>query len=86
MATSSPRRRGSSKSGFDLKKLKVSFRQGGEKIKLPGRKGTRDLKKLMQEWNIPPWQRDRTPLVYYDEKLIAVVGYYSVDWIEFDIL
>jgi len=69
------------KPNIDPKKIKICFRQGGEKISLKGRKGTHDLKKLMQEWNIPPWQRDRIPLIYYDEKIIAVVDYYSVGWI-----
>lgn len=70
---------------LDLKKLKVCFRRGGEKIKLPGRQGQHDLKKLMQEWDIPPWLRDRIPLVYYNEKIIAVVGYYTIDNISFSI-
>jgi tRNA(Ile)-lysidine synthase len=65
------------KTKLDLKKFKVCFRQGGERIKLPGRKGHSDLKNLMQEWAIPPWLRDRIPLVYYDNELVAVVGYYS---------
>ena len=72
------------KSGFklDLKKLTVRFRQGGEKLKLPKR-GTHDLKDLMQEWDIPTWLRDRIPLVYCDDKIIAVVGYWSVDGVWF---
>ena len=72
------------KSGFklDLKKLTVRFRQGGEKLKLPKR-GAHDLKDLMQEWDIPTWLRDRIPLVYCDDKIIAVVGYWSVDGVWF---
>ena len=83
-SSSPPKIRGDKLSGnpveFKLnpKKLEVRFRQGGEKIKLPGRRGTHDLKKLMQEWDIPPWQRDRIPIVYYDEKIVAVVGYYGI--------
>lgn len=56
--------------------LKVSFRQGGEKIKLAGRKGTHSLKKLMQEAAIPPWQRDRIPLIYMNDELVCVFGYW----------
>ncbi len=61
---------------LDRSKVKVRFRRGGEKLKIKGRSGTHELKKLMQEWQIPPWLRDRIPLVYYDKKLVAVVGYY----------
>ncbi|HBS51833.1 MAG TPA: tRNA lysidine(34) synthetase TilS [Coxiellaceae bacterium] len=75
------------KPGFklDLKKTTVCFRQGGEKINLPKR-GTHDLKKLMQEWKIPVWLRDRIPLIYYDNKIIAVVGYWSVDSVRFQLI
>jgi len=53
----------------------VRFRQGGEKIKPSGRKETHALKKLYQEWQVPHWLRDRIPLLYYQDQLIAVVGY-----------
>lgn len=65
---------------LDPKKIKISFRQGGERIKLPGHKNTRELKKLLQERGIPPWLRDRIPLVYYGKKIIAVVGYYPSNY------
>jgi tRNA(Ile)-lysidine synthase len=48
----------------------VSFRQGGETLRLRGR--TRELKKLMQERGVPPWERERIPLVYRGEALVAV--------------
>ncbi|OGT06953.1 MAG: tRNA lysidine(34) synthetase TilS [Gammaproteobacteria bacterium GWE2_37_16] len=53
-------------------KITIRFRQGGERIKLPNRQGTHSLKKLFQEWRVPPWQRNLIPLVYCDEKLIWV--------------
>ena len=52
----------------------VGFRTGGEVINVPNR-GRHTLKNLMQEWGVPPWQRDRIPLVYLGEKLVSVVGY-----------
>jgi tRNA(Ile)-lysidine synthase len=56
----------------------VRFRRGGEKVELVKRGGNHSLAKLMQEWAIPPWQRDRVPLVYDgDNKIIAVIGYYD---------
>jgi len=57
------------------KNIEIRFRQGGEQCKLLGRAGTHKLKKLFQEWNIPPWQRDRVPLLYINNKLSAVIGY-----------
>jgi tRNA(Ile)-lysidine synthase len=53
----------------------VRFRQGGERFHPAGRQGSHPLKKLMQEWHIPPWQRDKVPLIYFNNELIAVVGY-----------
>lgn len=55
--------------------VSVRFRQGGERIELPGRQGSHALKKLFQEWRVAPWLRDRIPLLYVDDKLAAVLGY-----------
>ncbi|MFC3853480.1 tRNA lysidine(34) synthetase TilS [Salinispirillum marinum] len=52
--------------------LSVDCRRGGERFHPYGRQGSRDLKRLLQEWGIPPWQRDRIPLVYAGTELIAV--------------
>jgi tRNA(Ile)-lysidine synthase len=52
--------------------LTVHCRRGGEEIKLPGQTHTRKLKKLLQENGIVPWMRDRLPLVYSGEQLVAV--------------
>ncbi|MBX9586669.1 MAG: tRNA lysidine(34) synthetase TilS [Gammaproteobacteria bacterium] len=51
----------------------VRFRQGGEVMKLPGREGRHELKKLFQEWSVLPWRRDRVPLIYSGDELIAVL-------------
>ncbi|MBB70866.1 MAG: tRNA lysidine(34) synthetase TilS [Legionellales bacterium] len=53
----------------------VRFRLGGERFHPLGRQGSHPLKKLFQEWGIPPWQRQLIPLIYYNETLVAVVGY-----------
>ena len=45
---------------------------GGESIRLQGRNGHHDLKKLYQEAGIPPWERQRIPLIYLDDELVAV--------------
>ena len=59
--------------------LTIRFRTGGERIKPIGRAHTMELKKLMQEAAIPPWQRSRIPLIYLDDKMIAVAGYWVAD-------
>lgn len=58
-------------------KIEIRFRQGGEAFVWHGQ--TKQLKKLFQEWGVPPWQRERTPLVYINEQLAAVVGYATSD-------
>ena len=40
------------------------------------RQHSRSLKKIFQELAIPPWQRKRLPLIYYNNTLIAVMGYF----------
>lgn len=60
----------------DIKNIQVRFRQGGEWCQLAGRSHRHELKKLLQQWGVPPWERSRIPLLYMDDVLIAVVGYY----------
>lgn len=55
--------------------LTIRFRQGGEVCRPAGRQHHHSLKKLMQEWGIPPWLRDRVPLIYLDDELAQVVGH-----------
>ena len=54
-------------------RVSVRVRQGGELFYWRGQ--TKALKKLLQEWHIPPWNRDRVPLIYVDDELAAVVGF-----------
>lgn len=61
------------------KVLTVRFRQGGEKIRPAGRKCTHSLKKLMQERAIPPWERARIPLLYLEDELVCVYGYWIAE-------
>lgn len=55
--------------------LTVRFRLGGEKCRLPGRSHRHELKKLLQGWGVPPWQRDQIPLIYIGDEIAQVVGY-----------
>ncbi|WP_232823890.1 tRNA lysidine(34) synthetase TilS [Salinicola sp. CPA57] len=59
-------------------RLRVGLRRGGESLRLAGR-GRRDLKRLLQEAGVPPWQRDRLPLVWFGEELVAVIGLVSAE-------
>lgn len=49
----------------------IRFRKGGEVIFQQGQH--KDLKKLLQAWKIPPWLRNRIPLLYVDNCLMAVL-------------
>lgn len=52
----------------------VRFRQGGERLYSAERGGHHALKHLLQEMGIPPWQRERLPLVYAGERLVCIPG------------
>lgn len=54
--------------------LTIRFRRGGERFRPAGRRHHQELKKLLQEAGIPPWRRDRLPLLYGEGVLLAVVG------------
>ena len=56
--------------------LTVRWRRGGEVCRLPGRDHHHRLKKLFQEYHVPPWQRSRIPLLYSGDRLAAVVNYW----------
>lgn len=61
--------------GLRLKRndrLQVKFREGGERCKPATRAHSQTLKKLLQEYRVPPWVRDRTPLIHVNNELAAV--------------
>ncbi|MDU9402495.1 tRNA lysidine(34) synthetase TilS [Pseudomonas sp. zfem004] len=53
--------------------LRIAYRQGGEVLELPGR-GRRDLKRLLNELQVPHFVRPRLPLLYQGERLLAVAN------------
>lgn len=53
-------------------RVEVRFRQGGERCHLAGRRNSQALKKLLQAHGVPPWLRDRIPLIYIGDQLAAV--------------
>ncbi|MDG1772201.1 MAG: tRNA lysidine(34) synthetase TilS [Oceanicoccus sp.] len=56
------------------KDITVRFRQGGERCQPQGRGHSQSLKKLFQEYELAPWLRDRAPVLYCDDVMIAVAG------------
>jgi tRNA(Ile)-lysidine synthase len=50
------------------------LREGGESLWPAGRSARRDLKRLLQEYRLPSWQRDRVPLVFAGDELVAVAN------------
>jgi tRNA(Ile)-lysidine synthase len=65
--------------GISLAKLQrapvtLRLRKGGEILRPHPNAATRTLKNLLQENKIPPWYRDRLPLLYCGEELVSVPG------------
>ena len=56
--------------------VQVRFRQGGEALRPRGRGCQKELKTLFQEAGVPPWLRERIPLIYHQQQLIYVFGYW----------
>jgi len=52
--------------------LTVRLRRGGETCQLAGHAHHQKLKKLLQEAGVPPWERERVPLIYADGELAAI--------------
>jgi len=52
--------------------LSVCLRRGGERIKPAGDVHTRELRDLLQQAGLPPWQRRACPLLYENDALVAV--------------
>lgn len=52
--------------------MELRWRSGGERCRPVGRQHSQTLKKLLQEYGLEPWLRDRVPLVYLNGTLAAV--------------
>ena len=50
----------------------IAYRQGGERCQPVGRPHSQTLKRLLQEYDIPPWLRERLPLLFIEGELAAV--------------
>ncbi|MEM9253911.1 MAG: tRNA lysidine(34) synthetase TilS [Pseudomonadota bacterium] len=56
----------------DSDSVTIRWRRGGERCTVRGRSERRALKKLLQEWRVPPWWRERIPLLYVNDELVAI--------------
>jgi tRNA(Ile)-lysidine synthase len=54
--------------------LSVRLRAGGERLQPDPRRPRRTLKNLFQEAGVPPWQRERLPLLFRGDDLVWVPG------------
>lgn len=53
--------------------LSVTFRRGGERMRVHANGPNRPVRLLLQELRVPPWQRDRIPLIH-DDFGVAAIG------------
>lgn len=48
------------------------------KIRLTEKSANKEMKKIWQHFNVPVWQRQRIPLIFYGDKLKSAVGFFEV--------
>ena len=53
-------------------KLRIQYRQGGERFRPDLGRPSRSLKTVLQTCEIPPWQRAQLPLIFMDESLVLI--------------
>jgi tRNA(Ile)-lysidine synthase len=58
----------------DDEHISVRFNVSGLSCRVLGNTHHKKLRQLFKENKIPPWQRSRTPLIYYNEQLACVGG------------
>ena len=54
--------------------FQVRLRSGGERLRPDARRSSRTLKNLFQEAGVPPWERERLPLIFCGNDLVWVPG------------
>ncbi|KAF0752832.1 hypothetical protein FWK35_00016600 [Aphis craccivora] len=58
--------------------INIRFQHKG-KILIIGRQKRRNIKKIWQEHNIPPWLRNQIPLLFYNDQLISALGVFVIN-------
>jgi tRNA(Ile)-lysidine synthase len=59
--------------GLDTQSLQVRFGGFSTKFRPQGQPHSKALRQWFKEWQIPPWQRQRTVLIYTQDRLIALL-------------
>jgi tRNA(Ile)-lysidine synthase len=59
---------------LNKKSFQIRLRSGGERLRTDGRRPSRTLKNLFQEAGVPPWERERLPLLFCGEDLVWAPG------------
>ncbi|AOF52540.1 tRNA lysidine(34) synthetase TilS [Rodentibacter caecimuris] len=57
--------------------IQIRFGYSG-KIKRHPKRPKEDIKKIWQELQVPPWQRNRIPLIFYGDELQSAVGFFHI--------
>jgi tRNA(Ile)-lysidine synthase len=55
-----------------LPNFSIRYRTEGQRIRLPGKAHSQSLKKVLQEANIPPWERNSLKMYYIGDELRAM--------------
>jgi tRNA(Ile)-lysidine synthase len=55
---------------------RVQTRRGGEVLRLAGRTHRSALKTLLQAAEVPPWVRERLPLILHEGRVVAVADWW----------
>lgn len=67
--------------GFDAAAWRVTLRSGGERMVCRPQGGHSALKEIFRSQAVPPWLRNRIPLVFAGEELVAVgEWFWNPDW------
>ncbi|WP_116632130.1 tRNA lysidine(34) synthetase TilS [Pasteurella langaaensis] len=61
---------------FTEEKIRVGFGYSG-KVKVKEQDLNREIKKVWQKLNVPTWQRNRIPLIFYGNTLKSAVGFFK---------
>ena len=66
--------------GISLEKIKdknliISNRKGGESFKPDLKRPTKKIKQMLQESDLPPWERENLPLIFVDDELASVPNF-----------
>ncbi|KZN39417.1 hypothetical protein N480_00880 [Pseudoalteromonas luteoviolacea S2607] len=56
--------------------VSVRFNCLNDKVKPLGKPGRNTIKHWLKDLNVPTWERERVPLIYYNDTLVAAVGHF----------